>query len=222
MPWKAILILGGVSFAGAYSLGGFMPSYSRLVERSPAVVAQALEDLDFAQQPGAPTSDPGRSGGVRGLIRHDRTADGVVWTVMSGDRVAARLYANLSPVEKTGHTRVTTRFERGDAPDDVVTPVFRSKGTGLALFSLAVDAELDELTLPSGDPAKCAQILDRWADRSPSADMMRQDGLKDAMADTASAIAQIGAMEMELRNNGCATPKAGDEFHSPKAEMRMR
>ena len=44
-----------ILFGGYYMVGGF-GGYSRVVDRPPAEVAAALDDLDIADQPGSPGS----------------------------------------------------------------------------------------------------------------------------------------------------------------------
>ena len=138
------LALGGLWASGA--LGG--STYSRDVDRSPAQVMAALSDLDVRGQPGAPGTDAAASGGVAPLFRTERGPNQISFVVMSGNRVATRMTAMLEPLDGGARTRVTAAVERGDAPDDFVSPAFRSEGITLGLFTMAIEGELNELTGP--------------------------------------------------------------------------
>ncbi|MES2443612.1 MAG: hypothetical protein V4574_12345 [Pseudomonadota bacterium] len=199
---------------GGYYLFGSAGSYSRLVDRPPAEVAAALDDLDIGEQPGSPGSDPSRSGGVKAIVSHARTADGVTWTVMSGDKVAITMTATLTPVDGGKRTRVTARVARGNAPDDFVPPAFRSTGIAKGLFGMALEAELDELTAPpAGDPRVCEALFERFqAANLASPDLQQRDGLKDAIGDTAAIGVRLAAFQAEARRLGCDRKPAGEGF----------
>ena len=96
------------------------------------------EFADIRRQHGAPGTDPAASGGVRPVFRHEQTADGVVFTIYSGDKVATRMIAHLEPLDGGRRTRIWAEVERGDAPDEQVSPAFRSTGVTLGLFSAAL------------------------------------------------------------------------------------
>lgn len=197
---------------GGYYMAGGMWSYSRIVDRPPTEVAAALEDLDIRDQPGSPGTDPARSGGVLPVFAHSRTADGVAWTVMSGKDVAVTMTAHLTPVDGGKRTKVTVSVVRGNAPDDFVSPAFRSKGVTTGLFTMAVDSELDELTAPPpADPATCAALYERFEEANlASADLQHQDGLKDAIGDVATAGTRIAAYQAEARRIGCPAGLHGE------------
>lgn len=209
-----------LALGGYYMVGG-MGGYSRVVDRPPEQVAAALEDLDIRDQPGSPGTDPSRSGGVLPVFVHARTAEGVTWTVMSGQNVAVTMIAHLTPVDGGKRTKVTVSVARGNAPDDFVSPAFRSKGITTGLFTMAVESELDELTAPPpGDPAKCAALFERFQDSNlASEDLQRQDGLRDAIGDVAVAGTRIAAYQAEARRMGCATGGDG-AFRTVESRMR--
>jgi hypothetical protein len=192
-----------------------------VVDRPPAEVAAALDDLDIADQPGSPGTDPTRSGGVQPIFAHARTADGVTWTVMSGKDVAITMTAHLAPVDDGKRTKVTVSVARGNAPDDFVSPAFRSTGTATGLFAMAVDAELDELTAPPpADPATCAALFERFQEGAlASEDLQQRDSLKDAIGDVAAAGTRIAAYDAEARRIGCPTG-ASREFREPENRMK--
>ncbi|HEY0412996.1 MAG TPA: hypothetical protein VGD66_07635 [Allosphingosinicella sp.] len=215
----APVMAGLLYFGGAFG-GGF----SRDVDRPPAAVLAALEALDITRQPGSPGTDPSRSGGVAAVFQLARGPDRITWTVMSGDKVATRMTAIVSPLDGGRRSRVTAAVERGDAPDDLVSPAFRSKGITLALFGAAIDDDLNALTAPPpGDPAKCDALKAKFeADNEAAGFAERPSGLGQAIGRTAQIAARLRAMEAELRRNGCDTSPAGgggDRFTEVRSEM---
>ncbi|WP_343519063.1 hypothetical protein [Sphingomonas sp.] len=182
--------------------------YSRVVDRPPGEVAAALADLDIREQPGSPGTDASRSGGILPVFSHQRSADAVTFIVASGDKTAVRMIAHLEPVDGGKRTRVTASVERGDAPDDFVSPAFRSRGITMGLFTMAIESELDELTAPvrKAGAETCEKLIERFqASALASEDLQRRDGIKDAMGDTASAVMRIAALQQEARRLGCDT-----------------
>ncbi len=145
---KSFGILAPVAAAGLYVWSGLAGAYTREVERPPAAVIAALADLDVSLQAGSPGQDPSRPGAARPQIRRDYTKEGMVWTVMSGDKVATRLWATVEPLDGGRRSRVTTYVARGDAPDDRVAPAFRSEGVTRGLFATAIESRLDRLVAP--------------------------------------------------------------------------
>jgi hypothetical protein len=202
----AALILGG------YYMFGGAGSYSRVVDRPIAEVMASLEDLDIREQPGSPGTDPSRSGGVLPVFTHARTPDGMAWTVMSGKDVAVTMTAHLVAIDGGKRTKVTASVARGNASDDFVSPAFRSTGLTSALFAMALDAELDELTAPPpGNPAKCAALFERFQEGNLALpDLHERSGLKDAIGDVATATTRIAAFQQEARRMGCAPPSGGE------------
>lgn len=216
----AALLIGGL-YAGGVLGGG----YAREVGRPQGEVMRALEDLDITAQPGAPGTDPARSGGVKPLFRLERTADSMTWIVMSGNQVATRMIADFKAIDST-HTKVTAHVERGDAPDDFVSPAFRSKGVTLGLFSMALEGELNELTGPATDVAGCERLMEGLQDRMTDAAVARYEAgerqpasLSAAMGDTARTVMTLHAVEGERRRLGCkdADPNS---FTAPTQLMR--
>ena len=197
----APVALGGLWFSGA--LGG--SAYSREVDRTPAQVMAALGDLDVREQPGSPGTDASRSGGVRPVFRTERGENNISFLVMSGNQVATRMIATLEPLDGGRRTRVTARVERGDAPDDFVSPAFRSTGITLGLFSLAIEGELDELVAPPRrSHAECVELEERMLAANAGAGAGdRPDTLKQAVGGTARTIVMLGAVQAELRRLGC-------------------
>lgn len=211
------VVFGGLWLTGALGGGG----YAREVDRTPAQVMAALADLDVRHQPGAPGTDPAASGGVRPLFRTERTADSISFVVMSGDKVATRMIAHLVPLDGGARTRVTAEVERGDAPDDFVSPAFRSTGITLGLFRLALEDELNQLVAPPRhSESECRELMERLLQANAPGVADRPDNLAGAMGGTARTIVALGAVEGELRRQGCDTSaRAGEPFAPVSNEM---
>jgi hypothetical protein len=210
MALKGLLLLVPVAIGGWYVAGGSGAGYSRDVDRPPAAVAAAISDLDIRRQPGTPGTDPASSGGVTPVFRHERTADGVVFTVYSRDKVATRMIAHLEPLDGGRRTRVWAEVQRGDAPDELVSPAFRSTGVTLGLFSAALGDEIDNLVSPPRhSAAECQQIEREVLEANAPAD---QNPLR--------AIAAVRASETELRGRGCDTSAHADRpFPTVSSQM---
>lgn len=212
MSLKALALLVPLALGGAYYsgvLGG--GSYSRDVDRTPAQVMAALADLDVRREPGSPGTDPSRAGGVRSLFRTERGTNEIAFVVMSGDKVATRMIAHLEPLDGGARTRVTAEVERGDAPDDFVSPAFRSTSLTMSLFSMALEDELNELTLgPRKSQAEC-QALERnlLEANAPAGVGDRPASLGQAIGGTARTVMVLSAVEAELRRQGCDTRGGG-------------
>jgi hypothetical protein len=205
MSLKALLLLVPIAAGGWYMAGGSGRGMSRDVDRPPAAVAAAISDLDIRQQPGTPGTDPAASGGVAAVFRHERTADGVVFTVYSRDKVATRMTAHLEPLDGGRRTRVWAEVERGDAPDELVSPAFRSTGITLGLFNAALGDELDDLVSPPRrSVAECQQMEQELLLANAPAD---QNPLR--------AIAAVHAVGEELRARGCDTRAHANEPFQP-------
>ena len=197
---RAFVSLGAMAAMGIYLHGAFGLSYKRDVGASQANVRGALRDLDIREAPGEPASDPSRSGGVAPVFELSEQGDDMIWTVKSGDRVAVRMIAHLTPIDAT-HTRVTTDVERGDAPDDLVAPAFRSTSLTRSLFGMVLDQELDELTIPQTlSREECRDLEEKLLlANAPPPD--KQTGF-GGVARTAMTLA---AVEGKLKAAGCST-----------------
>lgn len=219
MFMKSLGLFLPVAIGGYYLTGGFSGGYTRDVGRPQAEVMAALADLDIREQPGAPGTDPSRSGGVTPLFKEETKANAMTWTVMSGDKVATSMTAQFQPIDGGKGTRVTARVARGDAPDDFVSPAFRSKGLTMGLFAMALDSELDELTAPPpGSAATCAALQDRFQAANISAGGDRRpEGLGAAMGNTATTVMRLSAFEAEAHRLGC--DRRSDAFEAPVARM---
>jgi hypothetical protein len=202
-----------VAAVGLYLHSAFGPSYSRNVSATPAEVRSALEDLDIRNAPGAPASDPSRSGGVAPTFQLTEQGDDMIWTIMSGDKVAVRLIAHLAATDGGQHTKVTAEVERGDAPDDYVAPAFRSTSLTRSLFGMVLDQELDQMHVTqSADSATCQKILADFEASAPSADQQAGFG---GVARTAL---KLNALEGQLKAAGCPVNAPGN-FEEPKAQL---
>src|SRR3954471_17010417 len=211
------LMVAGLSYAsGGPSFGGF----SREVARPPSEVLDALAGLDITAQPGSPGTDPSRSGGIQPVFLLERGPDRMIWIVMSGDQVAVRMTAIVEPTEGGRHSRVTAEVERGDAPDDLVSPAFRSTGITKALFGMALEGELNKLTAPAFvDQARCDSLMADFETGNMAAGFAeRPENLQQAVGNTAKIAIRLHALEAELRRNGCPTEQSRD-FSQVSDEM---
>ncbi|HEU0043094.1 MAG TPA: hypothetical protein VFQ64_00835 [Sphingomonas sp.] len=210
--FKSIAAVLLLVFAGGYFVGAFGPqAYSRTVSRPPAQVMAALEDLDLTAQPGAPGSTAQAAGGVKPLFRLQRDGNRMTWWVMSGDKVATAMTATFEPADDGRATLIRTSVERGDAPDDFVSPAFRSKGLTMALFAMALEGEVNKLVQPAAASAEdCQKLLDGFTDHNLAAIGERPEGFRQGMAEGAKNIMRLHAMEAEMRRNGCDTNQDGD------------
>lgn len=202
-------------FAGIFSPGG----YSREVSRPQAQVMAALEDLDITAQPGAPGS--AQQNGVKPIFRLEKAVDHMTWYVMSGDQVAVAMTAKFEPVDDGRKTRVRASVERGDAPDDFVSPAFRSTGIIMGLFGMALEDELNKLTMTASyDPERCQRLLDQFTDSNYEARMADQpQSLGAAIGQTSKTVIRLHAMEAELRRNGCPTNGNSGPFRPTQNTM---
>jgi len=199
---RATFFLGLPLAAAAYFSGIFGFHYSHVVSAPPEVVASRLGDLDFGVAPGISDSPSF----ARSLISHERTTNGIVWTVRSGQEVAMRFYADLTPVEQ-GKTKVTTRVERGDAPDDHVAQVFREPGIALGLFSTAVEGRLAETAVAQRSEGECRDMVQRMFDQGTDAiehPRPEPTTLTGAIGRTSKDAMRLAAMQQELERQGCA------------------
>jgi hypothetical protein len=213
---KGIAILLLVVFAGGYLAGAFGPqAYSRTVSRSPAEVMAALETMDITAQPGAPGSTAAAAGGIKPLFRLAKANDRLTWYVMSGDKVATTMTASLEPIDGGKGTTIRTAVERGNAPDDLVSPAFRSKGLTMALFGMAIEGRMNKLAAPpAAAPEDCQKLIDHMADDNRMAlGGSRPANLTQSVAGGAQTIMRLNAMEQELRRNGCDTNDDGSFHH---------
>lgn len=219
--FKGLAALLAVVFAGGYFAGAFGPgAYSRTVSRPPAQVMAALEDLDITAQPGAPGSTAAAAGGTKPLFRVSRTANQMTWWVMSGDKVATAMTATFEPVDGGKGTLIRTAVERGDAPDDFVSPAFRSEGLTMALFAMALEGEVNKLVQPAPrSPEECQKLIDGFTDANFAARGPEPEGFRQGMGEGAKTIMRLHAMEAELRRNGCDTSGNSGEFRAPEQLM---
>jgi hypothetical protein len=197
--------------------------FSREITHPPDQVRAALLDLDIRRQPGNPGSDPARAGGVAPVFQVAHSGDAIVWTVMSNDRVATRMTAYLEPIDGGRATRVTAEVERGDAPDALVSPAFRSESLTYALFTSALGDELDEMLAPPRASAQaCEALRARLANQSGGPGRIVFD---DPAVETAQSVVRNirdwRRSEVALREAGCTDTgrRAGDPF--PPISNRM-
>jgi hypothetical protein len=190
---------------GAWATGALGGGYSRTVDSPPSAVAAALADLDIRDQPGSPGTDPSASGGTLPTFTVETTPDTVTWLVMAGDKVATRMIAHLSPVDGGKRTKVTAEVVRGNAPDDHVSPAFRSTGITMGLFATALEDELDKLVFKVGAwGPHCDAIMQKFEQRNmANTDQHNPQNLGQAFAGTSKAVMSIAAMDKELKMAGC-------------------
>lgn len=210
------LLFGGLYAGGVFSGGG----YSREVARPEADVMRALADLDVTAH-GSPDISPSRSGGVKPLFRLERGEHSMRWLVMSGDKVATTMTAEFQPLDG-GKTRVTAHVERGDAPDDFVSPAFRSNSVTLGLFSMALESELNDLTRPVAASAEaCAKLVEDFHDGNLANGLNeRPDGLKGAVGQVGKSVIRLQAFDAEQRRMGCGQSGGEPPFAMMREEMK--
>lgn len=201
--------LGGLAL---YFSGVFGGDYSRVVDRPPAVVAEALQNMDFDPAAGAPDN-------ASRLMKFSRTSNELVWSVMSGGEIATEMIVDLEPLENGTKTRVTAHVERGAAADDKITPVFRSEGATLGLLAVSLENRLDRLTSPSISPEKCQEIIDSMNRGAPEFSVQSNPrNLGDAIGMHAEQTVRLNALMSELKRNGCH-PGFKDTPPIPPKEM---
>jgi len=201
-----VALLGGLGWM-------IVPSgYERTVDRSPAEVAAAIADLDIRDAPGSPGTDPLASGGTLPTFTVEQAADHVSYVVMAGGKEAVRMTAWLEPIDGGRRTRVTTTVERGPAPDDYVSPAFRSTGITMGLFSAMLEDEIDDLVFKIGPwGPHCDAVFQRFETRNLANGAMNEPtGLTNAVAGTAKAVMSISALDKELKAAGCPPNANGD------------
>lgn len=194
-------------------------AYARVVDAPPGAVAEALADLDITTAPGAPGTDPMRSGGVPSDFAVGREGEDMVWTVTNGGEVAVRMVAHLAPLAG-GKTKVTLDYQRGPAPDDHVAPAFRSKGITLGLFAMAIEGKLDALTMPAHEwTSECDDIMTRF--EGTGGDFMgpQQHSLPQAVGHTAATAMRLAQLDKELKAAGCPVGDDG-QFHEVSSQLK--
>lgn len=214
MSLKLFIFMAPVALGGYYFASGSSSSFTRDVDRSPAQVAAAISDLDIRSQPGSPGTDPTRSGGVRPVFRTERTADGVSFVVWSGDKVATRMIAHLEPLDGGRRTRIRGEVVRGDAPDEQVSPAFRSNSTTLALFTVALNQEVDQLLSPPRRGAADCRAMEQRLLEENEANSPTNSGLE--------GIRNLNRMSEELRRQGCnpgGFNRGNQAFQAPSNRM---
>ena len=206
----AVVIVG----LGAWATGlvGGNGGYSRVVDRPPAEVAQALADLDIRKAPGSPGTDPMASGGELPTFSVEQAADHVSYIVMAHGQVAMTMTAWLKPVDGGKRTKVTATVQRGPAPDDYVSPAFRSTGITMGLFAEELEGELDQLVFPTHEwDAQCDKIMADFEAANEANGMDRPGGtLTQAFGQTAKLSMHLGQLDKELKAAGCPSNRSND------------
>jgi len=223
MLLRSVFLLAPVALCSLYFNGMLGGRYSEDVARPPAEVMAALADLDIRRQAGNPGSDPSRAGGVTPVFRTERTEGSISWTVMSGDQVATRMTAFLTPLDGGRRTRVTAEVERGDAPDELVSPAFRTESLTYALFASALGDEIEELLAPPRVSADaCAALRARLTNQSGGPGrIVFDDPVISATQSVARGVRDWRRSEVALRRAGCTDTgrRAGDPFRPISNEM---
>lgn len=204
---------------GAWATGMLGGGYSRTVDKPPAEVAAALADLDIRNAPGAPGTDPLASGGQLPTFSVETAPDHVSYVVMAHGQVAMTMTAWLKPVDGGKRTKVTASVRRGPAPDDYVSPAFRSTGITMGLFAAELEGDLDKLVFPPGKwTAECDAIVARFEAGNDDMSMNRDsESLKQAIGNTARSAMRLGQFDKELKAAHC--PQPDNKFHDVSAKL---
>ena len=212
----AVLVALGVWSSGV--MGG---GYSRTVDKPPAEVAAAIADLDIRKAPGAPGTDPMSSGGQVPDFRLESAPDHVSYIVMAHGEVAMTMTAWLKPIDGGRRTKVTATVTRGPAPDDYVSPAFRSNGITMGLFAIELEGEIDKLVFPPGKwTAECDAIVASFEAGNEGMGMDRGSGsLTQAMGNTAKFSMRLGQYDKELKAAHCPQP-SNNGFQDVHAQLR--
>ncbi len=203
---------GGAALLGGLGWMLVPASYHRTVDRPPHEVAAAIADLDIRDAPGSPGTDPMASGGELPTFVVETAPNEVSYIVMAHGEVAVRMIATLTPIDGGARTKVTASVERGPAPDDYVSPAFRSTGITLGLFAALLEDELDDLVFKIGPwGPHCDVVFQRFENRNLANGAMNQPtGLTDAVAGTAKGVMSISMLDKELKAAGCPPNANGD------------
>lgn len=186
--------LGGVAL---YFSGFLSADYSRVVDRTPSEVAEALRYMEFDPAAGAPNN-------ASDMMRFTQTPNELVWSVMSGQQVATNMVVDLEPLENGTKTKVTAHVDRGNASDDKITPVFRSEGMTLTLLVTSVENRLDRLTASAMNVDKCREIMENASQTHiDQIEQRRPSGLGDAIGMHAEQTVRLNSFVGELKRNGC-------------------
>lgn len=197
---------------GAWATGMLGGGYSRTVDRPPAEVAAAIADLDIRQAPGSPGTDMLASGGELPTFSVETAPDHVSYVVMAHGQVAMTMTAWLKPVDGGTRTKVTASVARGPAPDDYVSPAFRSNGITMGLFAAQLEGEIDKLVFPPGKwTAECDAIVARFeaSNGGPFGDDRGSGSLTQAIGGTARMAMKLGQYDKELKAAHCPQPDSG-------------
>lgn len=216
---KALGVISSVTLGALYMTGNLGFDWSRDLGKPKAEVMRALADLDIREGPGAPGTDASMSGGIPPLFKLEQDGDRMTWLVMSGDKVATRMTAMFEPMEGGAQTRVTASVDRGDAPDDYVSPVFRSESLTLALFIAALENELNELAGAERQASaeECEALMRRFTGANVAGGGLERDrSLTEAIGSTAGMAIRLNATDAEWRRNGC------DRYRVDAAGSAMR
>ncbi|GAA0326561.1 hypothetical protein GCM10009087_41090 [Sphingomonas oligophenolica] len=224
MVFKALgiggsVLLGGLYVTGAIGGGG----WSRDVSRPQAEVMGALENLDIRDQPASPAADAGRSG-VRSVLKVERSENSMRWVLMNGNRVTLRMIADFKPIDGGRQTHVTAHVERGDAPDAIVAPAFRSNNAALGLFETALEGALNNLARPdSGSFARdvdaCARLFRQFQEENLAASAR---GSRDGIGMATAKGARLRAYDARQRQLGCGRRDSGDSAPGEIAAMAAK
>lgn len=199
--WKLLVPVGLIAAAIIYFSGAFNSGYSRDVERPVADVMATLEGLDVRNEPGSPGTDPSRSGGVLPDFKLEREPGKMTWLVLAGDKVATRMIATLEPIKDGAATRIKASVERGDAPDDITSPAFRSEKITLGLFAAALETQVNKLTMAWGP--HCDELAEQLLSGGPAPGSDDRSSLGAAIGSTSRDIMRLGAMDTKMRAAGC-------------------
>ena len=159
LGWAALFLALG--YVGLYYFI-HTPIYS---DHPPRQALEGLAMLDIRKQPGSPGTRAEAAGGVLPKFRRTLKGQTIRWDVLSGEEVAVSLTATGTAGWLYG-SYIKANVARGTAPEERLSPAFRSEALTLGLFKSAIADSLDLIGSPGWGPRCDAVHQDLLAEES--------------------------------------------------------